>query len=112
MLHLRLEALESQQALIDLIVDAKTGMGEKRKALQSLGPNPNAEAAQAILNQAQPLAYRKKSKNTPNHKCPICPTQAAPYVLAYKKHVKVANNLNLNQHILPNALRLQGRFAS
>ncbi|CAE7660265.1 unnamed protein product [Symbiodinium microadriaticum] len=48
---LRLEALESQGALIKLIVDAKNGLGEKRKALQSLGPNPKATDVQTILSQ-------------------------------------------------------------
>ena len=50
---LRLEALESQGALIKLIVDAKNGLGEKRKALQSLGPNPKATDVQTILSQAE-----------------------------------------------------------
>ncbi|CAE7909857.1 unnamed protein product, partial [Symbiodinium microadriaticum] len=68
-----LEALESQEKLIEMIVDAKTGMGEKRKALQSLGPNPDPKAVQLIL------------------------TQATPFVIAYKKHVKVATNLISSQ---------------
>ena len=55
MLHLRLEALESQEKLIEMIVDAKTGMGEKRKALQSLGPDPDPKAVQLILTQARYL---------------------------------------------------------
>ncbi|CAE7256453.1 unnamed protein product, partial [Symbiodinium necroappetens] len=50
---LRLEALESQGALIKLIVDAKNGLGEKRKALQFLGPNPKATDVQTILSQAE-----------------------------------------------------------
>ena len=50
---LRLEALESQEQLIKLITDAKIGLGERRKALQSLGGSPAAEDVQRILSQAQ-----------------------------------------------------------
>ncbi|CAE7251022.1 unnamed protein product [Symbiodinium sp. CCMP2456] len=68
-----LEALESQEKLIEMIGDAKCGMAEKRKALQSLGTDPRKDDVQTILDQA------------------------ASYVIAYKKHVKVATNL-INQH--------------
>ena len=37
---LRLEALESQGKLIDLIQDASSGIGAGRKALQQLGKTP------------------------------------------------------------------------
>ncbi|CAE6916833.1 unnamed protein product [Symbiodinium sp. CCMP2592] len=64
-----LEVLESQGELIKLIMDATSGLAAKRKALQSLGANASSASVQTILSQA------------------------CPFVLAYKKHVKVANNL-------------------
>ena len=38
--------------LIKLIMEAKTGLAEKRKALQSLGANACSASVQTILSQA------------------------------------------------------------
>ena len=49
---MRLEQLESQSKLMDLITDSVVGMANTRKALQSLGKTPDVSDVQQILDKA------------------------------------------------------------
>ena len=89
---MRLEQLESQSALMELISDSVAGMANTRKALQSLGKTPDVSAVQHILDKAPHVC-------TPPHFCTDPRNdlwmQARPYVQGYKKHLRVATSLNL-----------------
>ena len=48
----QLEPLQSQEQLIRLILAASEGIGEHRKALTALGPSPQIEQVQKLLQNA------------------------------------------------------------
>ena len=103
---LRLEALESQADLIKKIQSASEGIIEARKSMTALGAAPSSMDMQHILvveiwqhlNCHCSCSLLKHTPCNDNGSLTHAPTQAEPFVSAFKKHMRVATNLSLSCH--------------